>query len=887
MPSGLSVGSLGGVAGLAQAIAEGDAERCRALSLSILSSELQLPQSLRAEAYALLLSDGGAPFDAAAADLSLLDAAPSGLGAVLQRASEADLGAAARDMGAVQRDAAELSADLGGGEGTEAALAAIALSVCRPNAQAWPGGIPYDYPAMAVPAVLLRAGCSPRDAALHLLRMRRGGLGSTGLLLSAELPDAARRCSVGAVRGILADLLRRLVAYHAPSLALKMDAMASGWEGPSPLRPPSEAPEQRRLREETSETLDALESRWGDAPPPEPPRGDGLPAREAAQRRRHRPEVVGAPHGLLGALFAGCAPCEALLPVFDRAIAARDAVFPLFLLAACVLEAAPALEGDDAPRRMWADLRSGALFLRRGEGDMAAGVRALVARALSLDAATPRSFRANHVALWGAEVRHQTLLAEHIAAEERALAEEPKRSISVLKRSLSRALRPPRRPQRPLAARLPRPSCLAVSAEEVLPSVLGEGPPWAGDGRLPPECRGGGALDFLVVDLRPPELLSSCGFGAAHHLDAALLRDPEALEAFAEALRARAGRRHVAVASTGLRTFLAQALLEGRRLVPERRSALERAAADRADANTLCLFLLKRGFERVSLVDGGFAALHHALLKRGGGAARALVAHEGVYSAALRAEGAARGAREGPAAPRAAPGSFLSSLSRRMAALSTAPGGGGGGAAAEGGAEGGAEGAGDAGESVFVIGGLEDEEDEAPEARGAAEVGESGAARRRREQRAEERKRVALAMHELTGLTKGCVLRLTRAALPGAMLFRAEKDKQRLEGSRLVTEAVTRWICVTTERLLVLDAGEKDVALGGGAADAATAVVKSNRHLTELGRMTFPRKDAHRITFYFKGKGAPDAAAAKKQHYRVQLRDELVTALQNTMRHFQ
>jgi len=86
---------------------------------------------------------------------------------------------------------------------------------------------------------------------------------------------------------------------------------------------------------------------------------------------------------------------------------------------------------------------------------------------------------------------------------------------------------------------------------------------------------------------------------------------------------------------------------------------------------------------------------------------------------------------------------------------------------------------------------------------------------------------------------------------------------------------VHRYLVVSRERFIVLDAG------GGGVGSEAS--VKSNRHLTELIKMTFKKKDPELVTLFFV---SPDAPQGKPRQYRVSKRQEFVTALQKNMERF-
>lgn len=106
--------------------------------------------------------------------------------------------------------------------------------------------------------------------------------------------------------------------------------------------------------------------------------------------------------------------------------------------------------------------------------------------------------------------------------------------------------------------------------------------------------------------------------------------------------------------------------------------------------------------------------------------------------------------------------------------------------------------------------------------------------------RTENERAQALAMHRMAGLKKGDQISISRAELPGAVLFPCTKSKviqvpaqsneesseQSSEQLENVEITVSRYLVVSRERFIVLD------SKGGGV--GAPATVKSNRHLTEV-----------------------------------------------------
>jgi hypothetical protein len=156
--------------------------------------------------------------------------------------------------------------------------------------------------------------------------------------------------------------------------------------------------------------------------------------------------------------------------------------------------------------------------------------------------------------------------------------------------------------------------------------------------------------------------------------------------------------------------------------------------------------------------------------------------------------------------------------------------------------------------------------------------------------RSEAEKKQALALHKLSGVRKGDQVVICRDTFPGAVLFPAMKEKEvKDEAGQLimvpgpdgetlqpVTSSIHRYLVITKERFIVLDSN----GLGVG----ATAIVKSNHHLTELVKITFKKRDPELVTLFISSPGTPASYSGeegvKKHQYRVAKRKDFVTTLQ-------
>lgn len=158
--------------------------------------------------------------------------------------------------------------------------------------------------------------------------------------------------------------------------------------------------------------------------------------------------------------------------------------------------------------------------------------------------------------------------------------------------------------------------------------------------------------------------------------------------------------------------------------------------------------------------------------------------------------------------------------------------------------------------------------------------------------RTEAEKSQALAMHHLSGLSKGDSITISRECLPGAVLFPAivQKEDSDDEGdedqeshgmaaaaasdSASAAQLIHRYLVVTRERFIVIDSS------GGGVGSLGRVV--SNHHLTELLKMTFRKRDPDMVTIFF----VSSNPEPKTKQFRVSKREEFVQCLQKHMQRF-
>jgi len=158
----------------------------------------------------------------------------------------------------------------------------------------------------------------------------------------------------------------------------------------------------------------------------------------------------------------------------------------------------------------------------------------------------------------------------------------------------------------------------------------------------------------------------------------------------------------------------------------------------------------------------------------------------------------------------------------------------------------------------------------------------------------EKRRTNALAQHRISGMRKGDLFPLSEVEQAGGSLFTATKSKtigtgapEESENAELDAVQVHRFIVVTNERILVLSP-PADVKLEEIDMNSLACSVKSNHHLTELIRMTFPKKDPSLVTLQYRRgpKTAEGKTDTHKKTYRVSDKDSLMKTLQQKMAHF-
>lgn len=196
-----------------------------------------------------------------------------------------------------------------------------------------------------------------------------------------------------------------------------------------------------------------------------------------------------------------------------------------------------------------------------------------------------------------------------------------------------------------------------------------------------------------------------------------------------------------------------------------------------------------------------------------------------------------------------------------------------------------------AGGGMFVIGDGEDSDNEDSTDQSVGSI-KKASSQPKKAEKTEAEKRLALAEHSLSGMLKGAPILLEDySMIPGAQVFPVRKYpippvpaaastsetptsplKPAVQPPTTPQILIPRYLFLTRERLMILDCPEGTHAQGA---------VKSNRHLTDLQRMTFKKSDPVVVTFHYR--------SGKKKLYRLASevqKETLILSLQTALQRF-
>uniref|UniRef100_A0A7S2PP44 Rhodanese domain-containing protein n=1 Tax=Leptocylindrus danicus TaxID=163516 RepID=A0A7S2PP44_9STRA len=146
-----------------------------------------------------------------------------------------------------------------------------------------------------------------------------------------------------------------------------------------------------------------------------------------------------------------------------------------------------------------------------------------------------------------------------------------------------------------------------ISASEVLPSIFSRK---SGKGKSIVEMKD--SVKYILVDARDRNKASVNGrFPTAVHIPVQMFLDPDLIKDSMEMFESIRGTIHICILGDGIESI--PELYD----VPLNDKAKEVAMDDHANTNLCALFMIKKGFPFVSILDGGFAAAHSWLIREG------------------------------------------------------------------------------------------------------------------------------------------------------------------------------------------------------------------------------------------------------------------------------
>ncbi|TMW60736.1 hypothetical protein Poli38472_000778 [Pythium oligandrum] len=157
--------------------------------------------------------------------------------------------------------------------------------------------------------------------------------------------------------------------------------------------------------------------------------------------------------------------------------------------------------------------------------------------------------------------------------------------------------------------------CLTLSASDVIPHVF----------RSFQAPQNDESIRYFIIDCRASEEVHQGQVPTAFHFDPDAVTDPQVLETVLATLNPMKGTVHMCVMNHGY-GYIADSLRQMMSASPSsysdlpfflRDEFLEAMARDISRVNAALLFLAKRGFPHVSVLEGGYGATHELLLQSG------------------------------------------------------------------------------------------------------------------------------------------------------------------------------------------------------------------------------------------------------------------------------
>ncbi|KDO26140.1 hypothetical protein SPRG_08501 [Saprolegnia parasitica CBS 223.65] len=143
--------------------------------------------------------------------------------------------------------------------------------------------------------------------------------------------------------------------------------------------------------------------------------------------------------------------------------------------------------------------------------------------------------------------------------------------------------------------------CMTISVCEVIPSVFRG---------FKSACTE--KIRYFIVDCRPQEYLAHGQIPTSFHFNSESLMNPSAFDAVMATLQPMKSSVHICIMGHGHSRYASSMVKD---LNLSKSDVADMVAKDAAQVNDAVMFLTKRGFPYVSIIDGGYASAHRYLAK--------------------------------------------------------------------------------------------------------------------------------------------------------------------------------------------------------------------------------------------------------------------------------
>ncbi|EQC36266.1 hypothetical protein SDRG_06371 [Saprolegnia diclina VS20] len=143
--------------------------------------------------------------------------------------------------------------------------------------------------------------------------------------------------------------------------------------------------------------------------------------------------------------------------------------------------------------------------------------------------------------------------------------------------------------------------CMTISVCEVIPSVFRG---------FKSACTE--KIRYFIIDCRPHDYLAHGQIPTSFHFNSESLMDPSAFDAVMATLQPMKSSVHICIMGHGHSRYASSMVKD---LNLSKSDVADMVAKDAAQVNDAVMFLTKRGFPYVSIIDGGYASAHRYLAK--------------------------------------------------------------------------------------------------------------------------------------------------------------------------------------------------------------------------------------------------------------------------------